>query len=62
VRDHAFEVLRVPHLISVIHRDNAASIRVAEKIGASFERNYDLSGTPCVIYGQAVPRARVAHQ
>lgn len=58
VRDYAFGVLGVPHLISVIHRDNAASIRVAEKIGATFEREYDLNGSPCLIYGQAAaPRA-----
>ncbi|MBO0881638.1 MAG: GNAT family N-acetyltransferase [Mycobacterium sp.] len=52
VRDHAFAALRAPHLISVIHRDNARSIRVAEKIGSTFERIYELNGTPCVIYGQ----------
>ena len=52
VRDYAFAALHMPHLISVIHRDNAISIRVAEKIGATFERTYDLNGTPCVIYGQ----------
>jgi RimJ/RimL family protein N-acetyltransferase len=40
-------------LISVIHPENAASIRVAEKIGSTFEREYDLNGTPHLIYGQA---------
>jgi RimJ/RimL family protein N-acetyltransferase len=55
VRDHAFAVLHVPHLISVIDRDNAASIRVAEKIGSTFERECDLNGTQCVIYGQPAP-------
>lgn len=55
VRDHAFGVLHVPHLISVIDRDNAASIRVAERIGSRFERDYDLNGTPHVIYGQTAP-------
>jgi RimJ/RimL family protein N-acetyltransferase len=55
VRDHAFGVLHVPHLISVIERENVASIRVAERIGATFERDYDLNGTPCAIYGQAAP-------
>jgi RimJ/RimL family protein N-acetyltransferase len=53
VRDYAFSVLHIPHLISVIHPENAASIRVAEKIGSTFEREYDLSGTPHLIYGQA---------
>lgn len=55
VRDYAFAVLRAPHLISVIDRENVASIRVAEKIGSTFERAYDLSGSACVIYGQAAP-------
>lgn len=52
VRDQAFEKFGVRHLISLIHPDNAASIRVAEKIGATFEREYDLNGTPHPIYGQ----------
>jgi RimJ/RimL family protein N-acetyltransferase len=54
-RDYAFEVLRAPHLISVINRENVASIRVAERIGSTFEREYELNGTACVIYGQAAP-------
>ena len=33
VRDHAFEVLKLPRLISLIRRGNHASRRVAEKIG-----------------------------
>jgi RimJ/RimL family protein N-acetyltransferase len=57
VRDLALGRLGIPHLISVIHRDNQASIRVAEKIGATFEREYDLNGTPCLIYGQRAPGA-----
>jgi RimJ/RimL family protein N-acetyltransferase len=52
VRDHAFGALGVGHLISVIHRDNAASLRVAQKIGARFERDYELHGDQCLIYGQ----------
>lgn len=56
VRDHAFGALRMPHLISVIHRDNVASIRVAQKIGATFEREHELNGSPCLIYGQAAAR------
>lgn len=55
VRDYAFGELGIPHLISVIHRDNIASIRVAEKIGAAFEREHNLNGSPCLIYGQAAP-------
>jgi RimJ/RimL family protein N-acetyltransferase len=39
------------HVISVIHPDNAASIRVAEKIGESFEREWELNGNGVLIYG-----------
>ena len=60
VRDLAFGVLGVPHLISVIHRDNAASIRVAEKIGSRLEGEYDLNGAPHLIYGQAAPQHAAA--
>jgi RimJ/RimL family protein N-acetyltransferase len=57
VRDHAFEHLGIEHLISVIGADNLASIRVAEKIGSTFEQKFDLGGTPQVIYGQRAPSA-----
>jgi RimJ/RimL family protein N-acetyltransferase len=52
VRDYAFGSLGVAHLISVIHPDNAASIRVAEKIGSTFEGEFDLNGQRCLLYGQ----------
>jgi RimJ/RimL family protein N-acetyltransferase len=52
VRDHAFAVLEASHLISVIHRDNERSIRVAEAIGATLERPIESHGMPCLIYGQ----------
>jgi RimJ/RimL family protein N-acetyltransferase len=42
-------------LVSLIHPENHASIRVAQKIGAIFEEEYDLNGTPHVIYGQDAP-------
>ncbi|HEX2081455.1 MAG TPA: GNAT family N-acetyltransferase [Longimicrobium sp.] len=35
-RDHAFRTLDVPHLISLIHPDNAGSIRVAERNRMAF--------------------------
>ncbi len=57
VRDHALGALGAAHLISVIHRDNLASIRVAERIGARFERELTVDGSPCVIYGQQASRA-----
>jgi RimJ/RimL family protein N-acetyltransferase len=58
VRDHAFEALGASHLISVIHRDNQRSIRVAEAIGATFERPIELHGMPCLIYGLRSGRSR----
>lgn len=42
VRDHAFQVLKLPRLISLIRQGNAASCRVAEKIGMHHEA--DLRG------------------
>ncbi len=54
VRDHAFRDLGLPHLVSVIHRDNAASVRVAEKIGSTFEREEVVNGETCFLYGQAI--------
>ncbi len=55
VRDHAFRDLALPHLVSVIHRANLASIRVAERIGSTFEREAEINGEPCLIYGQRAP-------
>ena len=37
-RDDAFARLGLPELISIVHPDNAASRRVAEKVGMSIER------------------------
>lgn len=37
-------------LISVIHKDNAASKGVAEKLGARYERDFDIRGVPAEIY------------
>ena len=39
IRDYAFEVLNLTRLICLIDPGNLASIRVAEKIGMTFERN-----------------------
>jgi RimJ/RimL family protein N-acetyltransferase len=55
VRDYAFGTLVIPHLLSLIHPDSHASIRVAQKIGARFEGEYDLNGTRHLIYGQPAP-------
>ena len=56
----AFEDLRANHLISLIRPDNARSIRVAEKIGATFERTHVMDGTALHVYGVRPPAARTA--
>jgi ribosomal-protein-alanine N-acetyltransferase len=38
VRDHAFQDLKLPRVISLIHPENIPSQRVAEKIGMSLEK------------------------
>ena len=38
-RDFARNALRAAHLVAIIHPDNTASKRVAEKIGLEFEEN-----------------------
>lgn len=50
VRDHAFGDLKLPRVISLIHPDNAASRRVAEKIGMRFERGTIFKGFPTQIF------------
>ncbi len=53
--DYAFAVLGVDHVVSVIHPDNAASVRVAEKLGETFERRVEILSHPAVVYG--LPRS-----
>ncbi len=55
---YAYAMLGVSEVISVIDPDNAASIRVAEKLGARYERRMDLDGQPVLIYRHRDPRAR----
>lgn len=54
-RDWAFDHLGVPELISVIHRDNTRSAKVAERIGHRLLREQVVRGNPCVIWGQRRP-------
>jgi RimJ/RimL family protein N-acetyltransferase len=49
--DAAFREPGVDHLISIIHPENAASIRVAERLGETFEREWTLHGLALRIYG-----------
>jgi hypothetical protein len=50
VREYAFDTLCLPRVISIIDPRNAASIRVAEKIGLPFEKNTVFRGTHVGIY------------
>jgi RimJ/RimL family protein N-acetyltransferase len=56
-REWAFASLgpEADELISVVHRDNARSIAVAERIGHVYWRDVEVRGFPCRIYGQRRP-------
>jgi ribosomal-protein-alanine N-acetyltransferase len=47
---HGFETLGLTRLIALIHPDNRASVRTAERAGLAFERRIALDGTPCLIH------------
>ena len=46
----AFEELNQPHVISLIHPDNAASIRVAQRLGERLSGSAEIFGKPADIY------------
>lgn len=48
---HGFETVGADHLISLIRPDNVRSIRVAEKIGQTFERMDAQDGIEVRVYG-----------
>ncbi len=50
VRDWGFARLDVPRLVSVIDHGNAASVRVAEKNGMSYEKDITHDGKVCRLY------------
>ena len=50
VRDHAFTTLGLPRVISLIHPDNAASRRVAEKNGMKREKETVFRGFPTIVF------------
>ena len=50
VRDYAFEVLRLDRVISLIHPDNHASRRVAEKNGMKLEKQTTFRGFPTLVF------------
>jgi RimJ/RimL family protein N-acetyltransferase len=48
--DYAFERLERPHVMSLIHPDNAPSIRVAEYLGQRVEGQTEVLTMPVLIY------------
>ncbi|SHH97994.1 GNAT family N-acetyltransferase [Marivita hallyeonensis] len=57
-RDWMFETHGQSGLISQIHPDNTPSIKLAERIGAIFEREDTLFDAPCLVYRH--PKQEVA--
>jgi [ribosomal protein S5]-alanine N-acetyltransferase len=51
VRDHAFSDLKLEHVISLIHPDNVASRRVAEKNGMVAEKETTFRGFRVIVFG-----------
>ena len=51
----AFAILGVRHVSSLIHPDNVASRRVAEKLGGTLEKTYLLGDDELVYYGYTSP-------
>ena len=50
VRDHGFDELNLPRLISLIHPENVASRRVAEKNGMTPEKETVFRGFPTIVF------------
>ena len=46
--DHSFREIGFPYLICCVHRENAASLRVAEKVGFERVREFDFNGLPLI--------------
>jgi len=62
VRDYGINELRLSRLISLIHPENAASRRVAEKNGMTLEKETTFRGFPTLVFsiGGADKRRRAA--
>jgi hypothetical protein len=52
---HAFEELKIPRVISLIHPNNHGSVKVAKKLGETFEREMDFNGRKILVYGRDNP-------
>ena len=53
VLDYGFEALQILRLICSIYHDNRASIRVAEKIGMTFEKESIDDNGPFLLYARS---------
>ena len=49
--EYGFNELDKPHIISLIHPENLASIRVAERLGETLEGNARVFETDVLVYG-----------
>lgn len=58
VRDHGFDELKLPRVISIIHPDNVASKRVAEKNGMLPEKETIFRGFPAIVFALSPPELR----
>ena len=57
VRDYAFQVLRLPRLISLIRLGNQASRRVAEKVGMTLAAEFERYGIQYWQYAMERPKS-----
>ena len=58
--DHAFTVLDRERIVCLIHPENVRSIRVAERLGASREREIEEAGKPLVLFAITRPAGSAA--
>jgi ribosomal-protein-alanine N-acetyltransferase len=56
ILDYGFEQLQLPRLICLIDRENQASIKVAKKIGMTFEKEVDDGKGPALLYSTSIKR------
>ena len=56
--DYAFNVVGADEVISLIRPDNVGSIRVAERVGETYQREIELMGEVARVYGLARTTAR----
>lgn len=53
--EHSFRVIGLKKLISLIRPGNVASVRVAERIGMTFDRTVEWGGLPALMYARLSP-------